>query len=188
MLTVLVTIKVLFSRKNNEMSSTPMYPVGPYVEGEVDLDAEGDFIWNNDDWRHVTAKLYEVCDVTLPEFLSVKEWVRDAVRWKWAWGCGVDPTWCEAWQRSLAFDGFNTAERIAVCKLLKVKKFRSEFRKSLRDQVVTWMETPVNERKYNSPFSNRQWNCLIRQPDLWHARNLDSNLYRDRNYIGAPVQ
>ena len=50
----------------------------------------------------------------------------------------------------------------AIRKLLSVKNFRSDFRRSLRDQVISWLNTPVSERKYPFPLSFRQMGCLMR--------------------------
>jgi len=41
-----------------------------------------------------------------------------------------------------------------IVKLLKTKKFKSEFRQSLRDQVLLWLNNP--NAIYNSPLSYRQ--------------------------------
>jgi hypothetical protein len=46
----------------------------------------------------------------------------------------------------------------ACVKLLKTKKFRSVFRKSLRNQLENWL----NGNGYETPFSWKQWNCLMR--------------------------
>src|SRR6185436_11540707 len=77
-LVALVTHLVLFTRRNNENVTTPMDPVGPFVEGAVDLNAEGTFCWSPDDDRSVTDKLYSVVEISLPAFLTVEEWVRHA--------------------------------------------------------------------------------------------------------------
>jgi len=45
--------------------------------------------------------------------------------------------------------------------LLSVKNFRSNFRKSLCQQTIGWLETPKAERKYPFPLSPRQKDCLV---------------------------
>jgi len=52
------------------------------------------------------------------------------------------------------------AERSAVCGLLRVQQFRSTFRRDLRAQLETWLNDP--DPQYLSPFSRRQWACLLR--------------------------
>ena len=53
----------------------------------------------------------------------------------------------------------NTMEICEV--LLKTKKFRSDFRKSCRDQLVTWLLQVDSERKYQAPFSRKQMEYLV---------------------------
>jgi len=46
----------------------------------------------------------------------------------------------------------------AALKLLSVKKFRSSFRESLKNQLAKWLSE--ENHAYNSPFSPRQWEIL----------------------------
>ena len=46
----------------------------------------------------------------------------------------------------------------SIFSLLKVKKFRSEFRKSMAQQVRSWVNDPAP--KYDSPLSWKQWKYL----------------------------
>lgn len=182
----LTTRKVLYSTKLNENSTTPSDPVGDYVEGKVDLTEQHACCYASDDDRHVTVNAYEVHEIQLPEWLSTSEWVADRITWKWVWGCGVDPSWPESWQRGLV--AFSNEQRIAYSKLLRTKKFRSDFRAKMRDQLVTWLETPAADRKFAQPFSYRQDQCVISSYDVIEAKRTDSRLYYDRNYLGAPVR
>lgn len=43
---------------------------------------------------------------------------------------------------------------------LLTKKLRSQFKLNLRKQAVDWFLTPKQNRKYNSPLSPRQMECL----------------------------
>ena len=47
-----------------------------------------------------------------------------------------------------------------INELMRVKNFRSDFRKSLAQQVLVWIETPVEERQYKTPLTQKQVNCL----------------------------
>lgn len=174
----LVTRTVLFSRKNNENITTRLDPVGEYVPGTVDLEATGTFCRAPDDDGPVTGKLYSVEDVDLPEWLSANEWARNFVRWKFLWGHGADLEWPEAWQRGLLH--LNSAEKTGCIKLLRTKKFRSEFRKSLYEQLVAWLETPADERKYSSPFSPKQWGTLINRWTALESKRVAESLYWKR--------
>lgn len=176
----LVTHKVLFSNEHNENWTTPSYPVGPFVEGAVDLEATGTFCRSSDDDGIMVGKLYEVRDVTLPAFLSVESWVKNCIKWKYTWASGVDPTWSEQWQTALL--GLSTEARVACVQLLKTKNFRSGFRASLQAQLLTWLN---GDRKFASPFSSRQWECLMNKHTANTARLVDANCYNDRRYSGV---
>jgi hypothetical protein len=180
-LTTLVAVAVLFSRKNNENATTALYPVGAYTPGAVDLDAESTHCVSFDNNMLVSCKTYEVRTVQLPEWLSPDEWASSVTKWKYAWGRGVQQAWPEAWQRGLL--GFSGPQQVACAKLLKTKKFRSAFRESLRDQLVAWLETPSEERKYGSPFSWKQWDCLVTSYDARKAKSTDSWLYSNRSEL-----
>lgn len=183
----MATHTVLFSRASNENLLTPMYASAAYTEGMVDLKATGTFCWAWDDDRLVSGDLYDVREVSLPDFLSVEEWLAHKTAWKWAWACGVDASWKAEWQRSLAYEVRDTAQRLVCCKLLGTKKFRSGFREAMRDQLVAWLETPAAERKYSSPFSYKQWACLTNRYVAREARQLDGSLYSYREDVGCPT-
>lgn len=188
----IVTHKVLFTRRNNENADSAMDAVRVYDESK---DAElltksGTFCANWDNNMPVAAKLYDVKEVRLPEFLTVEAWLSNFVAWKFTWGAGVDPTWSEEWQRGLMSIP-SYVDRAACVDLLKVKKFRSEFRKGLRDQLVKWLETPVNQRQYKSPFSPKQYDCLVNKFNAREYKACEEDLYRSNRYfenLGAPVR
>lgn len=178
MLTALSTVvptSVLFSRKGNENAPTAGSPVGPYIPGAVDMEETQLFCVSFDNDMLVLGPVYYVAEVELPEWLSAKEWASTHIKWKYTWGQGVKKEWPEAWQRGLL--EFSSAETLACAKLLATKKFRSSFRESLRDQLVVWLETPAEERKFNSPFSPRQWACLMSHRVYRAAEQTDNRLY-----------
>jgi hypothetical protein len=183
----LTTIRVLF-QKTGENVTTAADPIRAFVDGADDhlLSIKESYCMSYDNDMLVTANKYEVHEVTLPSWLSVQSWADNVTAWKYLWGAGVDPTWCEAWQRGLR--GLDMAECMAAATLLKTKNFRSEFRKSLRDQIVAWLETPAEERKYRSPLSARQWEALIGDRGAIAAKRRSEGLYRNRSLnCGAPV-
>jgi hypothetical protein len=167
--------QILFSRKNNENATTALDPVAPWA-GQVDLNETGTFCASSDWDMLVTEKLYAVREVELPEWMSADEWCRNYITWKYVWASGVELTWSEAWQRGLARLSF--ADRYAACKLLRTKKFRSEFRKSLRDQIVAWLEAAPEARNYASPLSDRQW-AAIAAPH-YETKRAEECAYRAR--------
>ena len=177
------THKVLY-RKTGENFTTPPDPVCAFVEGvHADLlGKKAEFCVSSDNDQLVSAPEFEVHEVTLPTWLDPNEWARDAISWKYLWGAGVPTTWPESWQRGLL--GLSMAQKIAAVGLLKTQDFRSEFRKSLTEQLKTWLEKPET-RKYAEPLSARQWEVLLRQDIRRKAERLSSQLYRDRFYRGV---
>ena len=75
--------------------------------------------------------------------------------------------------------GISAAKWHHLSKILKVKTFRNEFRKKLRDQVVEWLETDPDERKFASPLSHKQMECLIVR--TWEYKQITQGLYRSRS-------
>lgn len=71
-------------------------------------------------------------------------------------------------RRLLAAFGGETNDFLAIARLLKTKKFKSTFRQSLRDQVVTWMNDP--NPKYARPLSANQLGCLLNAASYWRRR------------------
>ena len=178
----LVAVAVLFTRRNNEQIGTPMDPVCAYSASEhaALLTETGSFCYSSDDFRLVEGDLYSVSDVRLPAWLTVDEWVASAVDWKYTWGAGVDPTWPEAWQRGLKT--LNPAQTSAASRLLVTlvaDRFRSDFRRSVANQIVTWLETPEKGRRYDSPLSRRQWECVTNRDD----HTVDRRLYSRRGVV-----
>lgn len=169
----------ILCQHTGEISYTRKDPVAVYVEGAVDLTETVSCILSSDDWRLVSVAKWEIRSVELPDWLAPEEWIRNTVKWKYAWGMGVDVNWPEAWQRGLA--GLEGSEAKLVCaKLLKTKTFRSAFRQSLRDHLVAWLETPADQRQYGSPFTTRQWECLMSVHTQLEAKRTDEYLYRCR--------
>ena len=68
-------------------------------------------------------------------------------------GYAVPGVWLE---RLIALEGY---QRTACIGLLKVQNFRSPFRKSLRDQLETWLN---GLNTYPKPFTWKQWKCLVK--------------------------
>lgn len=52
-------------------------------------------------------------------------------------------------------------EREILDILLRVKRFRSPFRKSLCDRVLQYIQTPAEQRKYAFPLSKKQQKALV---------------------------
>jgi len=153
------TYPILY-RHMGEVSYTPRRPVAVF-EGQVDLTEQKEAILSSDDFRPIKVNRYEVKAIELPDWLDPQEWLRDPLAWEAALSL-AEPDWPESWVRLLVDLHPEPKKRSAAAKLLKTKNFRSEFRQSLRNQIVAWIETPPDEREYKSPLSYRQWNAITR--------------------------
>ena len=144
-----------------------------------DLNEETWACFAHDDDRPVRVKRWEVREVELPEWLDPEEWLEHIVSWHWIWSVEGVKEFPEPWQRALlaVLKEHGTVSMVACAELLTTKNFRSPFRASLRDQLVKWAETPPEERQYESPFSRRQWECLVTGHARRRARRLDEHAY-----------
>lgn len=150
----------------------------------VSMDEADSFCWTADDCRLVQKKVWGYRDVDLPDWLSPEEYLSERERWEYSWGMGMPLDWPEPWQRFVVSVG-DPDRRLGVIKLLKAQRLRSPFRISLRKQLVEWLETPPEERRFDSPFSPKQWAAVL----PWDYRETDrlmGNIYhfrpRDREF------
>jgi hypothetical protein len=183
---VLKQYKVLFEH-TGEYSFTAKVPVAEW-NGQVNLSEHADAILSENDWRKVKVDRWAVHEVALPEWLSLDEWLRHRIAWRYTWQFGVPVTWPERWQRGIAYGSFTDLEKTAIIKLLSVKNFRSNFRRSLRDQLVEWLETDAEDREYPDPFSPKQWAALTKYYK-GEAGKRSQAIYLDRNVtpdMGVP--
>ena len=145
-----------------ENSNTAKSIVSIWDDARMDIDFDEEIMcclyWDDD--RLVPTKKWGKVEVTMPEWLSSDEYLRDYVGWSYAWGRGVDKAWPESWQRSIK-NMPDRAERVAIIELLAQKNFRSAFRKSLRDGIVAWLETSPEDRKYAYPLSSKQIGYIV---------------------------
>ena len=169
---------ILFEHRG-ENSCTPRTPVAVW-HGQANLEERKIACLSWDDDRLVDVARWEVREICIPDWLNPEEWVLDHVAWRWLWGFGADPDWPEAWQRGLRQIDRST-DRLACIRLLKTRAFRSGFRRSLRDQLVRWLETPASERQYDNPFSRRQWESMVDRWTALEAKRLDEVLYWSRD-------
>lgn len=160
-----------------ENSNTAYTPIAVW-NNQVNLDDIVTRCLNYDDNRLVEINRYKVLKVGLPDWLDPQHWIRYHIDYCWAWGCGVDKEWPEKWQRGLLLLG--GVQRYVAIKLLKTKKFRSIFRKSLRDQLVVWLE--ADDKPHLNPFSPRQFNALVGPKDDVESKRLEEGLYYHFRY------
>lgn len=173
-------------KRFGENATTSADPIRLYneVEDAKLLTVTESFCVSFDNDMLVSCKAYEVREVELPEWLSVEEWCANLTKWKYTWGMGCKKDWPEATQRFIL--GLKDCkDRLACVKLLETKKFRSELRKSLRDQLDQYIATPAEDRKFKSPFSPKQWDCLIDRYTGREADQISNSLYINRGYLSV---
>jgi hypothetical protein len=137
-----------------------------------------------DDDMQVQIPKYLVITVKLPEFLPVGEWAYNDTKWKYAWGAGMDATFPEKWQRDLANLGGRFIFTVAPLLKTYVKgKVRSDFRHSIAERIVEWLDTPASDRKYDSPLSSRQLEAISGPAYEWDR--VSSRLYSRRRMFGV---
>lgn len=190
----MTTWKILYEHLG-ENATTAHDPVAVYVEGAVNL-REKVVRCAAADWDMlVDVARWRVGNVTLPDWLPPEEWIRNVVAWKYLWGMGAPRDWPESWQRGLLH--LPEAERYACIKLLSTQFFRALLRASLRMQLVAWCEDrqraritenlplPARVPAWRSPFSKKQWSCLIDGRTARDARNISERLYWTRSALAA---
>mgnify|MGYP007028090793 CR=1 FL=1 len=101
----------------------------------------------------VSVPRYKVVEVTLPSWLTVDEWMRDEINWRWTWGLGVQKDWAERRQRKLfnlhlRGKGYLSGQAtvLAITKLIKSEP-RKEERKALKRKVLNWLGRKDGELK-----------------------------------------
>lgn len=142
-----------------EISYTEKSPIDVYSpESDIDLSEMKSCLSSSDDYRLTSVNAYEVIPVELPENLNPLYWIDRYIRFQYLWGIKGAKELPIAWQIKLL--DFSESARNACVKLLRTKKFRSDFRQSLYNQLTSWLND--DNPKYDTPFSNRQWDCLLR--------------------------
>jgi hypothetical protein len=157
------TVMILF-RHFGEVCYTPKSPTREWLgdADDVDLTEQKDCILSSDDFRPVKVNKWDVQPVEVPDWMEGDDYAANAFKWESLWTTSGAKTFPEDWQVYLALYVDEPKERHALAKLLAVKNFRSEFRQSLRDQVVAFIETPPDQRKYDKPLSWKQMSALLR--------------------------
>ncbi len=158
-----------------ENADTHKSPVAEW-SGQADLSAEIQCCLNWDNDMLVPVRRFVVFAVTLPAWMDSNEFCESGLQISYKWFiafCG-NPEWGRDWFLSLS--SLSEQGRFAAIKLLKAET-KSGFRKSLKEQLVTWLNTPVDERSYSSPFSRGQWERLLDRWTVREARRISNETY-----------
>ena len=171
--------KILFTREHNENADTALDPVRVYTEEDAPLlDKTSWYCINWDNNGLTQCHVHAVHEIDLPDWLSPEEWLQDVTGWKYLWvfiGRDAD----EATQR--AFKPWSGPRKVAAWKLLQTKKFRSEFRASLAEGLRYWISASPDIRPV-SPFTPRQWECIVTSYDVIEAKRTESSAYYAGRY------
>lgn len=171
-------VKILF-RHYGSSAETAHQPIRAYREEDAPL---LDVLCTrnaNIDWdMPVTIHEYKVRDVEIPDWATAEDFcnVRFNINLKYYEGFGGQVSWGRRWFERLS--DMDEALKYACIALLKVKNFRSEFRKHLREQLEAWLsdENP----KYAMPFSTKQMMYFVTDRDRIAAKRCANGLYYAR--------
>lgn len=159
---LLKTHKIVYANLgcNVYTSPQPIKLYDPEIHTSEFLEQEYPFCISNDNDMLVMDKKYSLIDVTLPTWLSPEDFIHNHVRWQYLWGDHrVNALWPENCQRFLLRQKNSVTIDIYVNVLRAV---RSKFMLSLKDQLLNWLNTPEEDRKYDQPLSNRQLESLYK--------------------------
>lgn len=176
------TYECVFTRAGNENADSALHLLCLLSDFDGDLSATMYCCRNWDDNGLVEVHKFKVITVTLPDWLPFAEYKASQFNWevvlrvlKYRSKLDID---------TVPYEKANILRQTpsAVINTLATVLFgnlRSSFRKSLREQVEKWIETPPAERKYEYPLSGRQLEALV---DRYSRSDPASDLYRHVRY------
>jgi hypothetical protein len=118
-------------------------------------------IVSSDDYRLTQVQAYGTIEIEIPDWLDPTEYISNRFEYRDLWSHGISIDASEPVQRSLL--GMHGDYVKACAKLINTKIFRSSFRQSLYNQLMAWINTPEDKRRYDTPFSSKQWQCIDRK-------------------------
>ena len=155
-------------------AGTPRTPIAVWA-GQVDLTEQVSRCISYENDMQTQVDLYEVRPIALPDWLRPEEWIAQHVQFGYAWARGLPADAPEGWARRLM--QLEPVLQYACYRLLAVKNFRSEFRKSLRLQLESWLN---GNSEYDRPFSDRQIELLVTVHDSKAVKRIDDAVYHSR--------
>ena len=113
----------------------------------------------------------EIVFETMPKWLDPEDYKKNKSKYIIAWTLGVPLNIsCERIMM------LQPKQVYVIGQLLKTKKFKSNYRKSLRSRLDAWLEDVDSD--YFSPFSNKQWETVINDHVIRNTVRLIQNLHR----------
>lgn len=128
------SIQIIYKRNGENVGT--IVPFCP-VNDSINLEEEKAYCihWDND--MLVTAKVYEVRTIIIPDWMTAKDYCDNWIEYKYTYGLGADETWNAQWIKKLCI--LEGAKRYAAIKLLKTKKFRSSYRENICRGLIEWL-------------------------------------------------
>ena len=144
------TIKIGYKR------SEIYYKNGYFVPlSEVDLDVMVDLYDPDNYGYHAVTNLYSVVDVVAPAGMSDIDYCN--IQHTLPGLLNLMPSITS--EHTVKLAKLSWPQIVAATSLLNTKSFRSDFRRSLRDQILRWLD---GDSQYSSPLSAKQWGYIIR--------------------------
>ncbi len=153
--------KILFVRYGENIT-TELSPLKPYNE-ETDralLEVTDRYCFSYDDNRLVTENKYELREIDLPDWLSTEDYTARSNYFKWNFILAYTDLCEKLQEKTYKIYPLEFWQISALGNLFKVKSFRSDFRRSVFNQVCDWLSQ--DNPKYRSPLSDRQWSAIGR--------------------------
>lgn len=172
--------KMLFINDGENLGTCSI--LRPFTEADIPLlNVMESYCVSYDNDMLVECNKYTVKEILIPDWMEPEEYTAGvAINLAYSFLLGYkEEMGRDLFQASLPF---SYEYRIAFFKLMNTKTFRSEFRKSIYEKVKLWLETPAEERKYNSPLSNTQWRCIVTDYDIRDAKRLHNTRARIYTY------
>jgi len=146
------------TRAIGEYSTTERSIEGVYTDDmDIDFEKEHLCIRNSDDWTPCSKKLYELKDVEIPEWMEASKF--NPLLWMQYTRIGGNEDLGENAYNELTEFMYSNERLVEAClTILKVKNFRSDFRKSLRTQIDDYL---VGKSEYSTPLTQRQVDCVL---------------------------
>jgi len=148
---------------------------------EINLNAKKFCCRNWDDNGLTEVDRYSIRKVILPDWLSFDEYKTNQVRWQFLFEFlkikKIDIDGFEKYARFLiTIENFSVKAKLFD--LLNTRNFKSEFRRSLFNQINSWLDMPISERKYGFPLSPNQMQFLGKG----YVHNTDNTYYYKSRY------
>lgn len=133
-----------------------------------------------DNDMRIEVSKYQVKEVWLPAWLSVEDWVKNLVSYKFLWSYHKKAAeMSEIAQRALITLQGEYAYWVVQ---LVSSTTRTAFRSNIKEQVLAWCEKKLNNQTtYAQPLSMKQLNCI--KGATWSYKSVSNGVSRSYNGV-----